>query len=224
MTVFLITQTDHLALILYTVFIRLYVAGIQLASLWSHKARQWKRGRKTFPTLSFNSPTIWMHCASLGEFEQGRPVLEACKQAYPTYPIVVSFFSPSGYEVRKNDPLADAVFYLPIDTPQHAKRLIKAINPAVVFWVKYDYWFHYLNTLQQQHIPVFLVSGIFRPSQPFLHGMVLFGKKCFILLKPCLYKTKRPKHCWKDIFNNRILLSVGILDSIGCWPSTIKKK
>jgi 3-deoxy-D-manno-octulosonic-acid transferase len=177
MTVFLDTQTNHLALILYTIFIRLYVAGIQVASLWSQKARQWKKGRKNFPALSFNTPTIWMHCASLGEFEQGRPVLEACKHAFPTYPIIVSFFSPSGYEVRKNDSIADAVLYLPIDTPQHAKRLIKAINPAVVFWVKYDYWYHFLTTLQQQHIPVFLVSGIFRPNQPFFKWYGAFWNK-----------------------------------------------
>ncbi len=176
MTVFLSTQTDHLALILYTIFIRLYVAGIQLASIWSQKARQWKKGRKNFPALTFNTPTIWMHCASLGEFEQGRPVLEACKQAYPNYPIVVSFFSPSGYEVRKNDPIADAVLYLPVDTPQHAKRLIKVINPAMVFWVKYDYWYHYLTTLQQQHIPVCLVSGIFRANQPFFTWYGAFWK------------------------------------------------
>ncbi len=166
-----------MALILYTIFIRLYVLGIQVASIWSHKARQWKMGRKNFPKCSFDTPTIWMHCASLGEFEQGRPVLEACKKMFPSYPIVVSFFSPSGYEIRKNDPIADVVIYLPIDTPRNAKRLIKEINPALVLWVKYEYWYHYLTTLHQQKIPVLLVSGIFRSNQPFFRWYGVFWRK-----------------------------------------------
>lgn len=120
-----------------------------------------------FPVLPLNEKVIWMHCASLGEFEQGRPVLEAIKEQYPSYKIVLSFFSPSGYETRKNFPGADSVIYLPMDSSMHAKRLITAINPSLVLWVKYEYWYYYLTELKKRNIPVLLISGIFRESQPF---------------------------------------------------------
>ena len=108
-----------------------------------------------------------MHCASLGEFEQGRPVLEAIRKEFPQSRIVLSFFSPSGYEIRKNYSGADQVIYLPLDTPGNARKLISSMNPSLVLWVKYEYWFHYLSELKKRDIPVILVSGIFRPSQPF---------------------------------------------------------
>ncbi len=108
-----------------------------------------------------------MHCASLGEFEQGRPVIENIKNQYPQVKIVLSFFSPSGYEVQKNYAGADDVFYLPIDSKANAKKMVAAINPSLVLWVKYEYWFYYLEELKQQNIPLILVSGIFRKSQPF---------------------------------------------------------
>jgi 3-deoxy-D-manno-octulosonic-acid transferase len=133
----------------------------------------------------FEKKKIWFHCASLGEFEQGRPVLEALKEKFPQYEIVLSFFSPSGYEVRKNYPLADHVIYLPIDTPQNAIKLIQTINPALVIWVKYEYWFHYLTKLKSKNIPVILVSGIFRKSQPFFKPYGRFWKnilKCFKII------------------------------------------
>ncbi len=108
-----------------------------------------------------------MHCASLGEFEQGRPVLENIKKQYLEVSIVLSFFSPSGYEVQKNYHGADTVLYLPIDSKENAKKLVSLINPSLVLWVKYEYWFFYLEELKQQNIPLLLVSGIFRESQPF---------------------------------------------------------
>ena len=115
-----------------------------------------------------------MHCASLGEFEQGRPVLEALKNKYPDYPIVLSFFSPSGYEIKKKYSGADHIIYLPIDTKNNAEKLIKNINPEIVIWVKYEYWFNYLFELKKKKIPVLLISGIFRNSQPFFKW---YGKK-----------------------------------------------
>ncbi len=111
--------------------------------------------------------TIWMHCASLGEFEQGRPLLEKIRIAYPRAIIVLTFFSPSGYEVRKNYSGADHIFYLPLDTPSNAEQFIEIIQPGLVLWVKYEYWFHYLLGLKQKKIPVLLISGIFRKSQLF---------------------------------------------------------
>ena len=108
-----------------------------------------------------------MHCASLGEFEQGRPLLEALKTANPAQKIVLTFFSPSGYEVMKNYKGADFVFYLPMDSPVNAKMFLDAVNPSIVLWVKYEYWFYYLSMLKQRNIPTLLVSGIFRQNQPF---------------------------------------------------------
>ncbi|MCY7293093.1 MAG: 3-deoxy-D-manno-octulosonic acid transferase, partial [Ferruginibacter sp.] len=114
-----------------------------------------------------NSKPIWMHCASLGEFEQGRPLLEELKAANPAQKIVLTFFSPSGYEVMKDYKGADFVFYLPMDSPVNAKRFLDAVNPALVLWVKYEYWLYYLSVLKERNIAIILVSGIFRKNQPF---------------------------------------------------------
>ncbi len=118
-----------------------------------------------------------MHCASLGEFEQGRPLLEEIKTQYPSYKIVLSFFSPSGYEVMKNYSGADYVLYLPMDNITNAKKIIDNINPALVLWVKYEYWYYYLTELKNRNIPVLLVSGIFRKSQPFFRWYGSIWKK-----------------------------------------------
>lgn len=126
-----------------------------------------------------------MHCASLGEFEQGRPVLEALKAQYPQYQVALSFFSPSGYEIRKNYPQADFVFYLPVDSPKNAKRLLEMLNPQLVLWVKYEYWFYFLTEINKRNIPLFLISGIFRRSQPFFRwygGLWLEMLSCFTRL------------------------------------------
>ena len=156
-----------MSLLFYNLFLFLFSAGIRVAALWNRKANLWVRGRVQFPVLPLNDKVIWMHCASLGEFEQGRPLLEAIKEQYPSFKIVLSFFSSSGYETRKNYAGADSVIYLPMDNSVHAKRLISAINPSLVIWVKYEYWYYYLTELKKRNIPVLLVSGIFRGSQPF---------------------------------------------------------
>ena len=108
-----------------------------------------------------------MHCASLGEFEQGRPLLEALKKNDPSLQVALSFFSPSGYEVMKDYKGADLVFYLPMDAPSHARNLLNVLRPSLVLWVKYEFWFHYLDEIKRREIPLILVSGIFRSSQPF---------------------------------------------------------
>lgn len=156
-----------MGLILYNLFLILYRIGIGIAAPWNPKARLWIDGRERFPEINAGERTIWMHCSSLGEFEQGRPVLESIRNKYPSYKIVLSFFSPSGYEIRKNYAGADQVIYLPMDSKANAAKLIASIKPSLVIWVKYEYWYYYLNTLQKKNIPVILVSGIFRESQPF---------------------------------------------------------
>lgn len=160
--------------LLYDFFTILYSSAIHIASIFNKKAKLWVKGRTIFPKLDLNQKSIWMHCASLGEFEQGRPVLEALKIKYPNYPIVLSFFSPSGYEIKKNYSGADHIIYLPVDTKRNAEKLIKTINPGIVIWVKYEYWFNCLNELKENQIPVLLISGIFRNSQPFFKW---YGKK-----------------------------------------------
>ncbi|HVK49580.1 MAG TPA: glycosyltransferase N-terminal domain-containing protein [Pseudobacter sp.] len=160
-------------LFFYNIFCWLYRSAIRIAALWNPKARLWVKGRQDwFSTIKpqFDNtpgPWIWMHCASLGEFEQGRPVLEALRSQYPGYRILLTFFSPSGYEVRKNYPGADIVTYLPMDSKVNAMRFINMVNPSLVLWVKYEYWYYYLTGLRKKQVPVLLISGIFRKDQPF---------------------------------------------------------
>jgi len=159
-------------LFLYNLGIRLYTLFIKFASLKSIKAKAWIQGRQNIfkqiqDQILPGSQHIWFHFASLGEFEQGRPVLEAMRLKYPEKRILITFFSPSGYEVRKNSPLADHIFYLPADTEENAERFIELINPSVAIFTKYEYWFHYFAKLKQREIPLYVISGIFRESQPF---------------------------------------------------------
>lgn len=160
-------------LFFYTIFLYLYRTGIGIAALWKPKAQKWIEGRKDLIAhinnrmSGNNRPVVWMHASSLGEFEQGRPVLESIREQYPGHCIVLSFFSPSGYDVQKQYEKADHVFYLPLDTRKNAKAFIEAINPSLVLWIKYDYWYHFLTELRNRKIPVLLVSGQFRPQQPF---------------------------------------------------------
>lgn len=146
---------------------------IRLVALWNPKARLWLKGRHNwFEQLQprFSDPSrqwVWMHCASLGEFEQGRPVLEAIRQQYPGHKLLLTFFSPSGYEVRKDYKGADLIAYLPMDSKPNAMKFIDMVKPQLVVWVKYEYWYHYLTTLRKKQIPVLLISGIFREEQPF---------------------------------------------------------
>ncbi|MBD1394321.1 3-deoxy-D-manno-octulosonic acid transferase [Mucilaginibacter glaciei] len=153
-------------LVLYNIGITIYYTLVYIASVYKNKAKMWISGRKNQQVNPLNS-SIWFHFASLGEFEQGRPVLEAVKKQYPSQPIVVTFFSPSGYEVRKNTPLADAVYYLPLDRAANAQKFIATINPVMAIFTKYEYWYHYFNELHNRHVPLYIISGIFRPNQVF---------------------------------------------------------
>jgi len=162
------------SILLYNIFLLLYTAGVRFVALFNPKARLWMQGRQNWAdkleqqlSARQKRPLIWMHCASLGEFEQGRPVLEQIKAQYPDYQVLISFFSPSGYEARKNYTGADWVVYLPMDSAKNAKRFVTLLQPALVLWIRYEFWYYYLNELQKKKIPVLLVSGLFRPAQPF---------------------------------------------------------
>jgi len=162
---------------LYELGIRSYHLAIRLARLWSPKARLWVSGRKGWhaklkAALPEGAPRVWFHCASLGEFEQGRPLIEAYKRQDPQVHVVLTFYSPSGYEVRKNYAGADTILYLPPDGASNARTFLDLLQPQAAFFVKYEFWYHYLWQLQQRSVPTFLVSGIFRPSQPFFKPLM----------------------------------------------------
>lgn len=157
---------------LYNLIILLASQVVKLLALFSPKMKLFVNGRKeVFPILQSkinqNHRTIWFHAASLGEYEQGLPVIEKIKEKFPSHKIVVTFFSPSGYEVRKNNTVADVTVYLPLDTKSNAQKLIKTINPELVFFIKYEYWPNYLNELKKLQIKTYLISGIFREKQAF---------------------------------------------------------
>ncbi len=158
--------------ILYNIGIYLYYFGIFIFSFFNAKAKKWWDGRKGLlqkceTLFNKNEKIAWFHAASLGEFEQGRTVIEKFKIQHPEFKILLTFFSPSGYEIRKNYANADYVLYLPIDTPYNAKNFIEIVNPNIVFFIKYEFWFNYLKNLNNKQIPVYLISGIFRPQQHF---------------------------------------------------------
>lgn len=158
--------------LLYSAGIYAYNAAVSITALTGHpKARKWVSGRKNIlqriTPMPPKTKTAWFHCASLGEFEQGRPVIEEFRKKYPDFKIILTFFSPSGYEIRKNYSDADFIYYLPADTPRNAVRFINKINPDIAIFIKYEFWFNYLKVLQKKQIPVYLVSGIFRKNQHF---------------------------------------------------------
>lgn len=155
-----------LSKIVYQIVITVYHFVIGLFSIFNEKAYKFTKGRINQDVAGFDEQTIWFHCASLGEFEQAKPLIDYYYN-HENYPIVLTFFSPSGYTYKNNYPLARAVYYLPKDSPSHAKAFIEKINPRLVFFIKYEFWFFYLDTLKQQKIPVYLVSGIFRDNQIF---------------------------------------------------------
>ena len=177
--------------LIYNIFIFLYPKAAWLISSKNAKARQWISGRKNiFQSLenafrNNQDKVIWVHCSSLGEFEQGRPIMEAIKKTAPKQKILLTFFSPSGYEVRKDYPGADWIFYLPMDSSIHAKKFYAIVRPSLIIFVKYEFWYYYLNEAKQRNIPLLLISGIFREDQPFFKWYGSFHKKmldCFTYL------------------------------------------
>ena len=156
----------------YNIITLLAAQLLKIVALFSPKMKLFVDGRKTvFQTLAdkiqSSDKTIWFHAASLGEYEQGLPVIEAIKQQFPSHKIVVTFFSPSGYEVRKNNTIADVTVYLPLDTISNAKQFIQLVHPEMAFFIKYEYWPNYLNELKKQQIKTYLISGILRENQAF---------------------------------------------------------
>lgn len=172
---------------MYNIIIYLYLAGVAVLSLFNEKVRKmWRGERDAFRVLREKMDPeahyVWFHAASLGEFEQGRPLMEQMRREHPEYKILLTFFSPSGYEVRKNYAGADIICYLPLDTIRNARRFLRIIRPEMAFFIKYEFWYNYLHVLKHRGIPVYSVSSIFREGQVFFrwygrqYGRVL---KCF---------------------------------------------
>lgn len=157
---------------LYTLALRLYAALIALLSPWHTKARLWHEGRRGLwkrmaEAVRPGERIVWIHVSSLGEFEQGRPVIEELKATHPEYKVLLTFFSPSGYEIRKNYTGADYIFYLPLDTPRNARRFLDIVKPEIVIFVKYEFWLNMLFELRKRNIRTFLISSIFRHNSIF---------------------------------------------------------
>ena len=160
----------------YNLGIRLYLLAIWIAALFSPKAKQWLAGRRHWrqrlaaqlaAARPQGTPLVWFHCASLGEFEQGRPLIERLKAQTADIRVLLTFYSPSGYEIRKDYPLADIVAYLPADTPRQARHFVEITQPTLTVFVKYEFWRHHLQALQRAGIPIVLISAVFRPGQIF---------------------------------------------------------
>lgn len=172
---------------MYNIIMYIIQLGVAIGSIFNDKLRKmWQGERDAVQTLRKkvepDADYIWFHAASLGEFEQGRPLMEQIKKSYPQYKILLTFFSPSGYEVRKNYEGADIITYLPIDTVGNARQFLRTVRPVMAFFIKYEFWYNYLHILQYRGIPAYSVSSIFRPDQVFFkwygrgYGRVL---KCF---------------------------------------------
>lgn len=172
---------------MYNIIMYIIQLGVAIGSIFNDKLRKmWQGERDAVQTLRKKvdpgADYIWFHAASLGEFEQGRPLMEQIKKSYPQYKILLTFFSPSGYEVRKNYEGADIITYLPIDTVGNARQFLRTVRPVMAFFIKYEFWYNYLHILQYRGIPAYSVSSIFRPDQVFFkwygrgYGRVL---KCF---------------------------------------------
>lgn len=156
----------------YNLFLFLYPLGAKLLSVKNEKAKKWLAGRKNiFSQLSsavvHDKPIVWIHCSSLGEFEQGKPLIEKLRQQFPGVRVLITFFSPSGYEVQKEYTAADYVFYLPLDSAWNATRFFDIVHPSLIIFIKYEFWHYYIAEARKRNVPLLLASATFRPSQPF---------------------------------------------------------
>jgi 3-deoxy-D-manno-octulosonic-acid transferase len=193
-------------LLIYNFLVRFYLILILIASFFNKKAKLWIAGRKNINLINVKK-SIWFHFSSLGEFEQGRPVLEACRARFPNSTVVITFFSPSGYEIRKNTPLADHVYYLPLDTRVNAKRFIDAIDPVMAIFTKYEYWYHYFNELQSRRVPLYIISGIFRPKQVFFKWYGILHRRMLTFVTHFFVQDNESERLLKNLGVNNVTVN-----------------
>jgi 3-deoxy-D-manno-octulosonic-acid transferase len=193
-----------LSKLLYNIFISLYAAAVFCAAPFYTKANHWLQGRKNWRKqlrqIKFgNGKRIWFHCASLGEFEQARPVIEKLKQQEPSIEIILTFFSSSGYEVRKNYSAATLVTYLPLDTKQNASDFLDILTPDIALFVKYEFWFHFLFELKKRKTPVILFSAAFREEQIFFKWYGSFFRQMLFTFSKIFVQTEQSKHLLESV-------------------------
>lgn len=198
--------------ILYSIGIYITSFILKLASLFNTKLKLGTDGRaETFQTLKnslkHEDKTMWFHCASLGEYEQGLPVFEALKERYPNYKVVLSFFSPSGFEVRKNTKIADVVVYLPLDTKANAKRFLDIVNPIYTIFVKYEIWPNILNEIKKRNLKAILISAVFRKDQAFFKWYGGFMKSSLLAFNHIFTQDENSKILLKQINYNNVSVS-----------------
>jgi len=195
-------------LFLYNLVVILASQLLKIVALFSPKMKLFVDGRKSVfetlaKTIQATDKTIWFHAASLGEYEQGLPVIETIKQQFPTHKIVITFFSPSGYEVRKKNTVADATVYLPLDTISNAKQFVELIHPEMVFFIKYEYWPNHLNELKKRNIKIYLISGILRENQAFFKWYGAFYRNALKTFDFFFVQNESSKNLLQSIgFNN----------------------
>ena len=193
---------------MYNIIMYAIQLGVAIASLFNEKVRKmWRGEREAFHILKEqvdpNAQYVWFHAASLGEFEQGRPIIERLRQEHPEYKILLTFYSPSGYEVRKNYQGADIICYMPIDTVTNARRFLRLIRPCMAFFIKYEFWYNFLHILKHRNVPTYSVSSIFRPNQVFFRW---YGKNYGRVLR-CFTKFFVQNEQSKELLN-----SIGITE------------
>ena len=193
---------------MYNIIMYAIQLGVAIASLFNEKVRKmWRGEREAFRILKEqvdpNAQYVWFHAASLGEFEQGRPIIEQLRKEYPEYKILLTFYSPSGYEVRKNYQGADIICYMPIDTVTNARRFLRLVRPCMAFFIKYEFWYNFLHILKHRNVPTYSVSSIFRPNQVFFRW---YGKNYGRVLR-CFTKFFVQNEQSKELLN-----SIGITE------------
>ncbi len=188
---------------IYTIAIYIYGIVAHIVALWSPKAKLWCEGRKDIfrrleSEIDKTSKIVWVHVASLGEFEQGRPIIESIRTKHPKYKILITFYSPSGYEIRHNYEGADYIFYLPIDTPRNVKRFLDIVNPEVAIFVKYEFWLNYLSELGKRKVRSFIVSAIFRQNSIFFKPWGSLWRKALTSYETIFVQDDNSKRLLKE--------------------------
>lgn len=199
-------------LFLYNLVISIAGFFLKIVALFSPKIKLFVEGRKNVFTIleekiKPSDKTIWFHSASLGEYEQGLPVIEKIKEKYPAHKIIVTFFSPSGYEVRKNNTTAAVTLYLPLDTKSNAKKFLKLAHPELAFFIKYEFWLNYLNELEKSQTPTYLISGIFRDNQMFFKWYGGFYRKALKAFTYFFVQNENSKEKIKSIGFDNVIVS-----------------
>ncbi len=197
---------------LYNIVITLAQSLLPIIAMFVPKIKLFVEGRKVVMSILIqkikaSDRTIWFHAASLGEYEQGLPVIEKIKEYYPSHKIIVSFFSPSGYEVRKNNTVADVTVYLPLDTRSNAAKFIQLVHPEMAFFIKYEFWPNYLNELNKQQIPTYLISGIFREKQLFFKWYGGFYRTALNAFTYFFVQNEKSKVLLQKLGKNNVTIS-----------------